>query len=266
MLPVVSTSEALVLPPATGVRRVTRRIAREARGRRDGLRLRFQRPGSTGASTLVIGDSHAVLLFDATMPSPRVVRISASTSIVYLGPRLLHSFGRDGLPDWAFRTLRGRRRSVFAARDVAAVVALGEIDLRCHLAKPGRADPSALAELASATIERGRELLDLLGGDSRVVVLAPNPPSEFYESGEAGYPVVGGVVERVEILDRMVAALRCAIDEAPETRIELLDFRSDVADGNGQLRPDLTFDGCHLNAAGSAIVRRRLAELGVPTS
>jgi hypothetical protein len=261
----VISSEPRVRPPATGIRRIARRVWRAARANVDGARLLAQGSGPHHRSTVVIGDSHAVHLVDGWMPSPRVVHADRATSVIYLGPRLMHSFARDGLPSWAHRLVAARVRSPFARSPMTAVLTLGEIDVRCHLAKPGRADEPSLRELAKGYVDRAGALLGELGPDGRVVVLGPNPPSEEYESAE-GYPVVGSAQERAAILHRLCGALEAEVRARDEPRLRFLDVRPAVADGAGLLQADLTFDGCHLNTAGSAIVRRMLAELDAAQS
>lgn len=259
MLPGV-TPPTPVPPRASAPVRIARRLARTARTRVDGALLLAQGRDAGGRSLVAIGDSHSVLLVDGAMPSPQVVRSTPSTTVLYLGPRLMHSVGRDGLPAWVHRLLRRRRRSPLARGGLTAALLFGEIDLRCHLAKPGRGGDDSLAELVSGFLARATGLLEELGPDGRVVIVGPNPPSSTYESDE-GYPVVGDVDVRAEILDRLCAALAGAVHAVGDPRLRFLDVRPDVADERGHLRPELTFDGCHLNAAGSALVRQRLAEL-----
>jgi lysophospholipase L1-like esterase len=194
------------------------------------------------------------------MPSRRVVHVDSSTTLVYLGPRLMHSVARDDLPAWSRRLIRAWSRSPLARGGRTVVVLLGEIDLRCHLAKPGRSDPAALQDLVDAFLVRVRSLLPVLGADGHVLVCGPNPPSSVYESDEA-FPVVGDVDERVAILDRFCATLVDRIDAAGDGRLRFLDVRPLLAGPDGQLRSDLTFDGCHVNAAGAARLRDRLASL-----
>ena len=249
-----------LLPPATGVRRIARRMLRLARANTDGALLLAHGRDEHGRSTVVIGDSHSVCLVAGQLPSPRVQRADRSTTVLYLGPRLLHSVAREGFPDWVGRLIAARRRSPLARGGLTAVLTLGEIDLRCHLAKPGRGDADALASLAQAFVGQTVALLAALGPDGRVVVLSPNPPSEAYES-EEGFPVVGGVDERVTILDGLCRAFQTEVAAVGDPALRFLDARSAVQDDAGQLRADLTFDGCHLNTGGAAIVRRMLADL-----
>jgi lysophospholipase L1-like esterase len=225
-----------------------------------GTRLLAQGPDGHNRSLMVVGDSHAVLLVEGTMPSRRVVHVGPATTLVYLGPRLMHSVARDGLPTWALRLLAAWRRSPLARGGPTVALLLGEIDLRCHLAKPGRADPDALEGLVDTFLLRARDLLERLGPDGHVVVCGPNPPSSTYESDEA-FPVVGDVDERIAILDRLCATISAGVEAANDPRLRFLDVRPIVAGPDGHLREDLTFDGCHLNATGAALVRARLAEL-----
>jgi lysophospholipase L1-like esterase len=208
----------------------------------------------------VIGDSHAVLLMEGWMPSARVVRSGRSTTVLYLGPRLLHSVAREGFPPWVLRLLTARRRSPLARGPLTAVLTLGEIDLRCHLAKPGRGDADSLAALVEDYLVRVRDLLPLLGRGGRVVLCGPNPPSVSYES-EDGFPVVGSVEERAAILDRLCSTLDAAVRALGDPAVRFVDVRAAVGDASGLLREDLTFDGCHLNSTGSAIVRAMLDDL-----
>jgi hypothetical protein len=261
MLPPVNAHDLPRIAEPQVRRKAVRRVQRAVRGNVGAALLMAQRDHRQQRSWLLIGDSHAVHLVDGEMPSPQVLRADRSTSVVYLGPRLMHSFARDGVPTWARRLLAARMRSPLASTEVTAVLALGEIDVRCHLAKPGRGDDANLHELVRGYVQRAVELLGELGPDGRVVVLSPNPPSEEYDSSQTGYPVVGSAQERAGILDRLCAALAAEVQSRRDPRLRFLDLRPAVADGDGLLRSDLTFDGCHLNAAGSAIARRLLSEL-----
>ena len=196
------------------------------------------------------------------MPSRRVVDVDATTTLLYLGPRLMHSVGRDGFPPWVLRLVNAWRRSPLARGVPTVAVLLGEIDLRCHLAKPGRSGDEALSQLVEAYLARMRDLLDRLGPAGQVVVCGPNPPSSVYESDEA-FPVVGDADERAAILDRLCAKLSAGIGAAGDPRLRFLDVRPLVAAPNGHLRADMTFDGCHLNAEGASLVRDGLAAVTV---
>jgi hypothetical protein len=219
-----------------------------------------QRADAHGRSLSIIGDSHAVLLVEGVMQSRRVVSVDPTTTLLYLGPRLMHSVGRDGFPSWVLCLVRSWRRSVLARGRRTVALLLGEIDLRCHLAKPGRSDQETLERLAESYLVQARSLADQLGPDGRVVVCSPNPPSTTYESDEA-FPVVGSADERAAILDRLCRSLAGGIQAANDKRLRFLDVRPLVAGPNGHLREEFTFDGCHLNAAGAALVRAKLAEL-----
>jgi hypothetical protein len=224
--------------------------------------LLAQRPDEAGRSWLVIGDSHAVLLMDGWMPSRRVARASSSATVLYLGPRLLRSVAVEGFPTWVLRLVRARRRSPAARGAVDAIVVLGEIDLRCHLAKPGRSGDDQLEELARAYVARMVDLVAELGSGGRVVICGPNPPSPAYDETHESYPVVGDVAERIEILDRLVAAVARQVEASGTPQVRFLDVRPLVQAPDGTLSPELTFDGCHLNRRGSAAVRAALHHLG----
>lgn len=242
------------------LRRRLRRAWRTAREWGAGARLMGQRADGHGRSLSIIGDSHAVLLVEGVMPSRRVVSVDPTTTLLYLGPRLMHSVGRDGFPSWVLCLVRRWRRSVFVRGRRTVALLLGEIDLRCHLAKPGRSDEEALNRLVESYLVQVRDLASRLGPEGQVVVCAPNPPSTTYESDEA-FPVVGTADERADILDRLCRSLANGIQAANDKRVRFLDVRPLVAGPNGHLREEFTFDGCHLNAAGAALVRAKLAEL-----
>jgi hypothetical protein len=209
---------------------------------------------------VVVGDSHAVLMVEGSMPSRRIVHVAPGTTLVYLGPRLMHSVAHSGFPSWTLRLLQAWRRSPLARGEPTITLLLGEIDLRCHLAKPGRSDAAALEWLVDAYLDRARGLLEHMGPGGHVVVCGPNPPSSTYDSDE-DFPVVGDVDERVAILDRLCSILSARIESAGDSRLRFLDVRPLVAGPDGHLREDFTFDGCHLNASGAALLRARLASL-----
>lgn len=141
------------------------------------------------------------------------------------------------------------------------MLVLGEIDVRCQLGQDGRGDDAALEALADDYVARAVGLLDVLRSTDSVVVLGPNPPSESYVELYQGYPVVGSVAERSQLLDGLCRHLRAATERSGDQRLRFLDVRPLVAADDGSLRAELTFDGCHLNRTGAALVRAVLADL-----
>lgn len=242
--------------------RAARRLRLAALANLNATRLVFRSPGRNVPRWIYIGDSHAVHLIQTEFPSPRVAYRDRSTASLYLGPRLLYSVATSGWPRWVARTLRALRtvQRISTAAPIYLVVILGEIDVRCHLAAPGRMD--GIRDLAQQAIERAVELCHYLPPASRVVVCSPLPPSQDYLS-MAQFPVVGSVAERLHVLGELRSALHEAVDALPPSDVLFFDPCPFVVRADGELRRDLTIDGCHLNSRGAALIRRQLENLVV---
>ncbi|WP_322937143.1 SGNH/GDSL hydrolase family protein [Nocardioides bizhenqiangii] len=201
---------------------------------------------------LWIGDSHAVLLNAPSFAFDRLGRIGANRFVWHLGPRLMFSIARGGWPT--------------SVRVVTAVLgrlpnppgvltfSFGEIDVRCHLANrlvDGRLDTGFVATY----VDRIDELRKRAGAETAVVV-TPVPPSVDV-TDHVAFPVVGTIEERLVAHRAICDALHQEVTAArPGMRVT--DLTAQLAGTDGQLRSDLTDDGCHTNDAGREAVRRAL--------
>lgn len=210
-----------------------------------------------------IGDSNAVHLNSATMITA-MRRLPEGRWVVHLGPRVMYSIAKEGLPAPLLRMLRWTRRTP-RAHHITWGFSFGEIDVRCHLA-PRMSDPDAALAFVPVYLEHVRQAVRSSGA-RRGLVLAPTPPSATYPE-QAGFPVVGTFVERVDattaLRDAMVKALAELPTEGPS--IVLVDLIDDLADAKGGMREELTFDGLHTNEAGRAVFRHAVDEILAETA
>ena len=199
---------------------------------------------------LWIGDSHAVLLNSPRFPFPVLAPVRPGQFAWHVGPLLMHSVAVRGFPVPVER-LAGVIRRLPASRRLTCVFVFGEIDVRCHLAP--RLEGGLDTAFVARYVDRVISLMDRIGAP-RGVVVVPTPPSDDVQD-HVMFPVAGDLAERIEchtlVRDRLVATLR----ERGDARLDLLDLREVLADANGRLRSELTFDGCHTNDEGRAAVR-----------
>lgn len=211
---------------------------------------------------LWLGDSHAAHLNDGLWPCPRLRRLAGGRFIWHLGPRLMFSIARDGFPYGV--ELMCRALGMIGRRDrLALCFALGEIDVRCHLA-PRLVTATTAPTFPGIYVDRGRRL-GMVVGAAAVIFVVPTPPSDDYED-VSGFPIRGALTERLHafglLRDGLATAVAAASDGPPSY---VLDCTVSLARQDGSLRPDLTIDGCHVNDQGRIVVRNTLAQL-VPGS
>jgi hypothetical protein len=205
-----------------------------------------------------IGDSHAVHANTATMVTA-LRRLPDGRWVWHLGPRLMYSIARGGLPPALVRSLR-MIRGTRGSSEIVWVFSFGEIDVRCHLvARMG--DPEAALAFVPDYL-RHLQLVATLAGARRALVLVPTPGSDSYPE-QLGFPVVGTLGERIKANLAVRDALVHAAAELPATgaRLHLIDCTEELSDESGAMSSDLTYDGVHTNEKGRAVIRRRVEEL-----
>jgi lysophospholipase L1-like esterase len=210
-----------------------------------------------------IGDSHAVHMNSPTMITA-LRRLPDGRWVMHVGPRVMFSISREGLPTAALRVMRllsHTRR----AREIVWAFSFGEIDVRCHLV-PRMGDPDAALAFVQPYLEHLQSAATSAGA-RRALVLIPPPESDVYPD-QIGFPVVGSLAERIEashaLRDAMVkAAAGLPIDGCS---LSLIDLTDDFSDERGAMREDLTYDGLHANDDGRAVFRRHVEEILRATS
>lgn len=203
------------------------------------------------ARELWLGDSHAVY-FNRGFVTANVLAAGRGVYVVHLGSRLMFSVAHKGFPLWAERILRAAGAVGWRRGTPIAVLCLGEIDVRCHLAEHGV--PGAWPmEFVTEYVQRAVRTLRS-HGFRRVVFMVPPPPCLDHLS--VGHlPVVGDHPTRMSAWDALRAELRTAVDRYDED-VALVDATSAILDPATGIRPDLTDDQCHVNATGRHLVRQ----------
>ena len=202
---------------------------------------------------LWVGDSHAVLLNTPRFPFPTLAPVGDGRFVWHLGPRLLHSIAVNGFPSPVEPVARLISR-LPASRRLTCVFVFGEIDVRCHLAPRLGAglDPAFVAEY----VDRAARLTEMVGA-RRSVVVVPTPPSDEL-ADHVMFPIAGDLAQRIGAHSWVRDALIRAVDERGCSGMQVLDLRTPLADADGRLRSELTYDGCHTNDEGRAAVRAHL--------
>lgn len=238
-----------------------RRSVRRARARSQGLvgAARLLVHCSRGRVEEVwIGDSHAVHANTATMVTA-LRRLPDGRWVWHLGPRIMYSIARDGLPPALVRVLR-MIRATKRSSEIVWVFSFGEIDVRCHLVARMQ-DPAAALAFVPDYLQHLQQAATLAGA-RRALVLVPTPGSDTYPE-QLGFPVIGTLDERIMANLALRDALVHAVAELPNTgaRILLIDCTEELSDEKGAMREDMTYDGLHTNENGRAVIRRRVEEL-----
>lgn len=205
-----------------------------------------------------IGDSHAVHVNSPTMIAA-LQRVTTGRWVWHLGPRIMYSIARDGLPPAVLRVLRMIDHTP-RARDIVWVFSFGEIDVRCHLVSR-MADPESALAFVPDYLANVRSAATLAGA-RRALVLVPPPESDVYPE-QFGFPILGALDERVAASHALRDAMVRAVTVAPATgaAVHLIDVTEDFSDQRGAILEDLTYDGLHTNQAGRDLIRRRVDEI-----
>lgn len=247
------------VPADTSIRRL-RRSVRRVRARLAGLigvarMLAYAALGRV--DEIWIGDSHAVHMNSPTMIAA-LRRLPDGRWVWHLGPRVMFSIAREGLPTAVLRVLRLVSRTR-RAREIVWGFSFGEIDVRCHLV-PRMGDPETALEFVPIYLERLRRAATAAGA-RRALVLIPPPESDVYPE-QIGFPVVGSLAERIEASHALRDAMIRAAKDLPAdgASVQLIDLTDSFSDERGAMREDLTYDGLHANDEGRAVMRRHVVE------
>jgi len=248
------------VPADTSIRRL-RRSVRRIRARLVGLigvarMLAYAVVGRV--DEIWIGDSHAVHMNSPTMIAA-LRRLPDGRWVWHLGPRVMFSIAREGLPTAVLRVLRLVSRTR-RARDIVWGFSFGEIDVRCHLV-PRMGNPEAALEFVPIYLERLRRAATAAGA-RRALVLIPPPESDVYPE-QIGFPVVGSLAERIEASHALRDSMVRAAKDLPTdgASVYLIDLTDAFSDERGAMREDLTYDGLHANDEGRAVMRRHVVAI-----
>jgi hypothetical protein len=204
-----------------------------------------------------VGDSNAPMFVMGRLPVLGLGTSDGRRWAWHLGPRLMFSIGRDDFPPGVRRAAR-LLRFLPGTRDVTWFFNLGEIDIRCHLAK-WLSEDGALP-FVDDYVARVQSFVTSFGV-TRAVVVVPVPPAVEAFTHES-FPVVGTLEERLAVhrlvRRRIIEATRAA---RPVARLVVLDATDRLSDDAGYFRPDLTIDGVHPNDAGRGEARAEVALL-----
>ena len=203
--------------------------------------------------TLIVGDSHAVILGGGNLASSRRIqraRSAGAAYIIWLGPKLLYSVAHKGFPSWARALMSGAPSRIAGAAGVRLELVLGEIDVRCHLAPRLRCDgPTAVEQLGDAYVAflgsciRNPAVLEICYHE-------PTPPSDLGMQNEA-FPRAGTLAERIEchrlLSNRIAAGIETHF--CNDSRVRFVPTPPGAKLVDGSLSPGWTDDGCHFNRA-----------------
>ena len=195
-----------------------------------------------------VGDSHTVYL-NRSYVTANLLRGRPGVYVVHLGSRLMYSVAAGGLPLWSRRILTAVGR--LARRPVPMFICLGEIDVRCHLAKhgaPGSWPLGFVQRFVAGTVGFADRL-----GFSPVTFVVPPPPCRDHLSVGL-LPVVGDFPTRISAFDALRAELERRCREST-TEVRFLDMTPLIFDADNGIRPELTDDQCHVNPAGARLLR-----------
>src|SRR4051794_9406364 len=234
-------------PPAGGASGGARRYLRVFQGALGLLAAaRRRRP-----TEVWFGDSHAIFL-NQDYTSAKLSRAPEGQIVWHLGGRLMWSLAHNGFPPRGHRVARVLRR-IGRAGSVVPVFVAGEIDVRCHLV-PRSTQPGYSLDFVADYVRRAQALATEMGAPS-LIITVPVPPSDDCPRNPE-FPIKGTIGERVQVFRELRRALIQAVaDSGNGPEIRLVDATELLADDSGELRSELTDDGCHTNAKGVRLVR-----------
>ncbi|MFH1569080.1 MAG: hypothetical protein ABIL09_13875 [Gemmatimonadota bacterium] len=210
----------------------------------------------------VVGDSHARAFAGVVAPE----------AVHWIGPVLMYSVARDGVPglrasrEWLDRrgTLSGRQWLDQVGPGDVILFVFGEIDVRCHLAEQAdRIVAGTEDERDAIVVDRLVQLFTRTLRSIRSAVgceVAVCHPVPAMQSHDPGYPCAGTLERRRAIRGRLCAALdrMGGLDTIPVV--------SPAVEGDdGGIEPVLRdFDVIHLSAERAApVLRAALAAAGL---
>ena len=205
-----------------------------------------------------VGDSHSVC-FNRGFATANVLRAGRGVYVVHVGARLMYSIARKGLPLWSTRLVKVV--GACSRRPPALLACFGEIDVRCHLAKPEtNADPQ-LAFVADYA-----QVIAAIADSqfSPIAFVAPPPPCRDHLNLHE-YPVIGTFDERRRAFDRLRERLRDCAQDAGVPAI-VIDATPVLGDAESGMSSELTDDRCHANLAGAQLVRELVRQQLQPAS
>ncbi len=205
-----------------------------------------------------VGDSHTVLFNIDHGAPPGLLRTAERRWTWHLGPRMMYSIAKKGLPTPLLRTGRVLAK-IPAAREAAWFFSFGDVDIRCHLVPRMKAGQGL--GFVAEYVDRVYDVLATIGARTGTICIPP-PPTLDTDDHEL-FPVVGTPEQRLDVHGAVREALYAAVaTERPGPKIRLLDLTKALADSTGLMQPEFTMaDGLHTNDAGRAVVRREIERL-----
>ena len=218
----------------------------EADLHRELIRIATRRP----LNRLWIGDSHATFVA-GTRVRPFDVS-SEHEGVVWLGPRLMYSIAREGFPDPLTPELDGVSLDLTLT---PVVLVFGEIDCRVHLVE--RLAAGGRLDFVSRYVARAAELRARVGA-SHIVLLCPVPPSDKGEL-DPEFPKNGTLAERIAVTQLLERTLSEATASLGEPRVVVVPITGLLTGSEtGELAPQFTDDGTHVNPLGADLIRKQL--------
>lgn len=196
-----------------------------------------------------VGDSHTVHINREFVTANLLRGTRPGVYVVHLGSRLMFSIATNGYPTWSLRVLR--LIATGSRRPIPMYVCLGEIDVRCHLAKHGSPGAWPLT-FVDGFVARTADLAHELGFQTVVFVAPPPPCLDHLNVGSL--PVIGDFPTRVSAFDALRGELATACARRSDD-VRLVDATPLLFDPVLGIRDGLTDDQCHVNPTGARLVR-----------
>lgn len=170
----------------------------------------------------------------------------------WLGPKTMHSVGRDGL-----NALNLKKYGVLE-NDVTVFV-FGEIDVRCHIGKQRDHAKRTLEEIIDTLVRNYVKTINQNRAFYRninCVIVGIVPPTN--QTFNAMFPFYGTLEDRVRITRQMNDKLR---NVCIQNNIKFLDVYSIYADTDGSLRPSLSDQTVHVGFGQNYPIKKLLIDL-----